>query len=165
MMFARLAFRTCESFGSEREIGLPNSQEFPPKPHFGVRRLRRSDSPAKGVRRRHACASQESVPRPDPAEITPLTLAACDRHTHQARTNSRKEFFELPRGEMWYVPFEILSVLRLRESMELPNPELDHPLMKTALARLEPITAPYTDALLDSVLAMMARQLPLRHFN
>ncbi len=97
----------------------------------------------------------------DAADILPIALAACDRHTHQACFNTKKKSFELPKGEMWYVPFEILSVLRLRESAGLPNPALDHPLMQTALGRLPPLTAPYSDDFLKPVLAQMDREMPL----
>jgi hypothetical protein len=51
------------------------------------------------------------------------------------------------------VPFEILAVLRVREISGLPNPVLDHPLMTTALGALTPASKPYSDALLDGVVA------------
>lgn len=117
-----------------------------------------------------ACAFDEPVfnalidhwREPDPASVAPLLLAACDRHTQQCRADaaSRKTFHDLHNDDYWYNPFEILSVLRLRRLAELENPVLDHPLMKTPLAALPPVTAPYADALLDGVLAQARRRFP-----
>jgi hypothetical protein len=90
---------------------------------------------------------------PNPAELSVPLLAACDRHTHQARINSNKACYDLPWMDEWYVPFEILSVLKLRELHGLPNPELDHPLMNTPLGRLPSPQPPYSDELLEGVLA------------
>lgn len=92
-----------------------------------------------------------------------LLLAACDRHTHQARQDTTKgEFFDLAGGSVkdWYVPFEILSVLRLRQTLGLPNPELDHPLMNTPLGKLIEPSEPYTDDLLQGVLARACAEFP-----
>jgi hypothetical protein len=89
-----------------------------------------------------------------------LLLAACDRHTHQARYDSNREFFELSYDNTWYVPFEILSVVRLRESLGLSLPALDHPLLNTPLGKLPPVTQPYTDETLRAVLDRVGQQLP-----
>jgi len=92
--------------------------------------------------------------------LDPLLIAACDRHTHQARYNNNRESFELSYDNTWYVPFEVLSVLRLRESLGLSIPTLDHPLMNTPLGKLPPVSEPYMDETLRSVLARVAQQLP-----
>jgi hypothetical protein len=96
----------------------------------------------------------------DVTRLTPWLLAACDRHTQEARTDNNKQFFELANTDTWYVPFEILSVLRLREQLGLPAASIEHPLMNTALGGLLPVTKPFTDELLESVLRRLAQQLP-----
>jgi hypothetical protein len=89
-----------------------------------------------------------------------LLLAACDRHTHQARYNNNREYFELSYDNTWYVPFEVLSVFRLRESLGLSIPALDHPLLNTPLGKLPSVSEPYMDETLRSVLKRVAQQLP-----
>ena len=91
-----------------------------------------------------------------------LLLAACDRHTQQCRFDSfsQDRFYDLCSNEYWYDPFEILAVLRLREHEGLPNPRLEHPLLATALGELAPLTHPYSDDLLEGVLAQARRQEP-----
>lgn len=95
--------------------------------------------------------------------IQHLLLCACDRHTHQSRVDSYS------RGEMlfdfsWpyfdYNPVEILSVLRLRQTLGLPNPELDHPIMNTPLGKLMEPSEPYTDELLEGVIARACLEFP-----
>jgi hypothetical protein len=100
---------------------------------------------------------------PNAADIAPLLLAGCDRHTHQARADSKQGFFDLNTHDVEYTPFEVLAVLKLRELHGLPNPsatELDHPLMNTPLGRLPEPTAPYTDELLEGVLARARQEFP-----
>lgn len=95
--------------------------------------------------------------------LTELLLAACDRHTHQARPDSKKGNFDLPRADNTYVPFEILSILRLRELEGLKNPDpaaLNHPLMNTPLGRLRPNVPVYTDELLEGVIARAKAEMP-----
>lgn len=99
----------------------------------------------------------------DLAAIEHLLLAACDRHTHQARQdNAKGEFFDFAggSGNSFYVPFEILSVLRLRQTLGLPNPELDHPLINTPLGKLPEPSEPYTDELLEGVIARACDEFP-----
>jgi hypothetical protein len=96
----------------------------------------------------------------DPDDLAPLLLAACDRHTHQARPDSNRAFFDLPRPGMEYDPFEILAVLKLRDMHGLPNPTLDHPLMNTPLGQLPPSVPPYSDELLEGVLARARQEFP-----
>jgi hypothetical protein len=92
--------------------------------------------------------------------LDPLVLAACDRHTHQARYSNNRESFELSYDNTWYVPFEVLTIFRLRESLGLSVPALDHPLLNTPLGKLPPLSEPYMDETLRSVLARVAQQLP-----
>ena len=76
---------------------------------------------------------------PDPNAIAPLLLAACDRHTHLAMIRKDSPDFHT-HGDLAYIPFEILAVLRLRQMLGLTNPQLDHPLMATPLGTLPPVT-------------------------
>ncbi len=87
----------------------------------------------------------------DMARITGWLLAACDHHTHRARANNNRELFEFNSGWDFY-PIEILMVLRLRQYLGLPNPELDHPLMKFPWSVLEPEMPAQPDELLHAIL-------------
>lgn len=97
---------------------------------------------------------------PNADDLAPLLLAACDRHTHQARPDTNKAYFDMRHSGMDYDPFEVLAVMKLRELHGLPNPVLDHVLMNTPLGRLPAPTAPYSDELLDGVLARARREFP-----
>jgi hypothetical protein len=88
----------------------------------------------------------------DLASVEFLLLAACDRHTQQSRTDSASKFFDMCNLEAYFDPFEVLSVLRLRELHGLDNPRLEHPLTASPLGRLPPVTEPYHDELLEGLL-------------
>ncbi len=100
---------------------------------------------------------------PDPNDIAPLLLAACDRHTHQCRYGGEKDYdFEFPAD--WYDPVEALVVMKLREMHGLENPVLDHVLMNTPLGRLpEASSPPPCDELLERILARMRKEYPDFH--
>lgn len=92
-----------------------------------------------------------------------LLLVACDRHTHQSRVDSYSrgvQLFDITDANYWYYPFEILSVLRLRQTLGLPNPELDHVIMNTPLGKLMEPTEPYTDELIEGVVARACLEFP-----
>jgi hypothetical protein len=76
---------------------------------------------------------------PDPETLKPWLLAACDRHTHEAKPDTEKVFYDCSR--FLRTPLEILLVLRLRELVGLSNPVLDHPLMEAPFDRF-PETPP-----------------------
>lgn len=97
---------------------------------------------------------------PNVDKLVPLLLAVCDRHTHQAHFDTSREFFDLGHYEQFYDPYEILSVFRLRELIGLSNPVLDHPLMKTPLAQLPPVSEPYVDELLTGILSHARQEFP-----
>jgi hypothetical protein len=92
--------------------------------------------------------------------LSHLLLAACDRHTHQARFDSNKACFDFPWDDSWYIPFEVLSVMRLRQIMGLVNPDLDHPLMKTPLGKLQEPVPLYEDDLIKGVLTRARMEYP-----
>ena len=95
---------------------------------------------------------------PDASALAQPILHACDRHTHQSRyDNAKGEYFDLYQ-EAWYTPFEILALYRLRESLGLANPQVEHPLLDTPLGRLHEIRPPWTDPLLDAVVARWERE-------
>lgn len=100
---------------------------------------------------------------PDPQVLKLPLLAALDRHTHQSRSDrAGKEYFDCNGLTEIYNPFEVLSVLRLRDVLGLPNPDLsEHPLMQTALSRqLLPVQPMYTDELLEGFLARARKEFP-----
>ena len=92
--------------------------------------------------------------------LVPLLLAACDRHTHQSRPDTLKQFYDCRQLEHTYVPFEILSLLRLRESLGLENPDLNHVLMSTPLGTLRPAAQIYRDDILDGVIRRVRVEYP-----
>ncbi|WP_405314592.1 hypothetical protein [Pseudomonas sp. 10(2024)] len=76
---------------------------------------------------------------PDPNKLMPMLVTACDTHVERIALTSR----ELDSGSFEFgspfeavYPAEILAILNLRRSMGLPNPSIDHPLMKTPYAQL-----------------------------
>ena len=89
---------------------------------------------------------------PDPEDLKPLLLAACDRHTQETRAGDYRTHYDFGSSKHWYNPVEILSILRLREQLGLQNPELKHMLLNTPLGKLyEPVPF-YTDALIEAVI-------------
>ncbi|WP_198115219.1 hypothetical protein [Massilia rhizosphaerae] len=87
------------------------------------------------------------------ADLAPVLLAACDRHTHQCRSTDTDMEFDLPFEAFWYDPYEILAVLRLRASAGLDNPALGHPLLDTPLGRLQGPSAPVLDEVLAAAVS------------
>jgi hypothetical protein len=96
----------------------------------------------------------------EPESLGPLLLAACDRHSHQARPDSSKAHHDLSDVRYTYWPFEVLMVLRLREMHGLVNPNLDHPLMNTLLGRLPEASSMYTDEIIEGVMARVWEMQP-----
>jgi hypothetical protein len=101
---------------------------------------------------------------PDPANLIEPLLAVCDWHTHEAiYSRSDKPSKDVDFGLDPYMgwPIEVHMVYRLRESLGLTNPaELDHPLMKTALAPYLPAQPVPKDDLLDKVTARALTEYP-----
>lgn len=68
--------------------------------------------------------------------LMPALLAACDYHVERSRSLTDDEYFEFD----WHLdrihPAEILALLRLRQSLGLTVPEIDHPVMATPIAML-----------------------------
>jgi hypothetical protein len=94
--------------------------------------------------------------------LTHLLLCACDRHTYEANfgSDSRCIYPDLMRFHLFYDPFEIRLVLYLRKKLGLPNPEIDHVLMNTALGALpEPIPL-FRDELIDAVMVKVRKEYP-----
>jgi len=97
---------------------------------------------------------------PDPAHVAPLLVAACDRHTHHAKSMSEKTDPDFPDRAWWYDPFEIVSVLYLRNLEGLENPVLEHPLLATQIGVLPAIAPNYSDGLLDGVVKQACKERP-----
>ncbi|HSX49817.1 MAG TPA: hypothetical protein VLF09_02590 [Cellvibrio sp.] len=89
-------------------------------------------------------------------ELKGLLIKACDRHTHQCRHDSwnNHRFYDFSNLTLEsYNPFEVLSIFRLRSLHNLENPTLDHPLMHTHLAQLQPPSDPIADDFLCALLS------------
>jgi hypothetical protein len=89
---------------------------------------------------------------PDANALQPLLIAACDRHTHESRSGGSAKY-DIESDGFWYDPFEVLAVMKLRQLLGLENPVVDHLLMNTPLGKLPEPVAPYSDALLEGVIA------------
>jgi hypothetical protein len=102
-------------------------------------------------------------------ELVPLLIGACDRHTHEARPDSSKQYYDFPRQDATYLPLEALLVLRLRADagLEIPAPEAlipgltDHPLMKTPLGKLPQTCPPSQTPLIQNAVAVARAEFPL----
>jgi hypothetical protein len=96
---------------------------------------------------------------PDPETLKPWLLAACDRHTHEAKPDTEKVFYDCSR--FLRTPLEILLVLRLRELIGLSNPMLDHPLMEAPFDRFPETPPAYVpDALMLGTLERVRQDWP-----
>jgi hypothetical protein len=91
---------------------------------------------------------------PDASALLPLLLAACDRHTHESRSGgSGSSSYDIDKEDYWYDPFEVLTLMKLRQLQGLENPVLKHLLMNTPLGKLPEPAPPYSDPLLEGVIA------------
>lgn len=90
--------------------------------------------------------------------LVPLVEAMLDRHTHEARVDANKAAYDFPWIDEWYVPYEVLALLRLRQRAGLSVGRLEglpHPLLATPLGRLHVETPAWE----DDVLASMGQRL------
>lgn len=98
---------------------------------------------------------------PNPDDLVPCLLAACDRHTHQTQKDSLKKFFDFRNVGLTRTPIEILLLFRLREWEGLENPILDHPLMASPFGKLPPEQPiPPLDDLMSAVLKRAREDWP-----
>lgn len=98
---------------------------------------------------------------PNPDDLVPCLLAACDRHTHQTQKDSSKKFFDFHNVGLARTPIEILFLFRLREWDGLANPTLDHPLMAAPFDQLPPEQpVPPLDELMQAVLKRAREDWP-----
>lgn len=80
-------------------------------------------------------------------------LAACDRHTYQARPDTDSTSYDFRRYPQMYQPFEVLLLMRFREWERLRLPDVQHPLLATPLGALSEEVPEYNDELLRGVVA------------
>jgi hypothetical protein len=71
----------------------------------------------------------------------------CNQHTQLSRAKQFMDFC----NTFSHIPVEILMLFRLRELRGLPNPEVDHPLMKFPWSRLQPVQTAQPDELLQGI--------------
>ena len=89
---------------------------------------------------------------PELHKLESLLLAACDRHTQQARFETGSTFWDMEITELWYDPFDILTIFQLRLSCGLDVPTINHLLMNTPLANLPEPTNHYSDDFLTKLI-------------
>jgi hypothetical protein len=85
-------------------------------------------------------------------EFANAIYAACDYHMDRSKDSTNDEMYEFEEDPYRVLPVEILAVLRLRESMGLISPDIEHPLMERSTGRLYPTAILPKDELLDMVL-------------
>ena len=100
---------------------------------------------------------------PDLDKVAQFVSAMADFHVQEARNTAHDEIAEFDDPDYMLFPHEILTFLRLREWVGLPNPEsFDHPLMQQPLAKLPapvPLAQPNTP-LLDQVIEKFKQEFP-----
>lgn len=97
---------------------------------------------------------------PNPSMLVLPILAACDRHTHQAGPDTNRVFRDFNAYPQMYQPFEVLLLLRLRQSRGLELPVVEHPLLSTPLGKLHEEVPEYSDELLRAVVARAEQERP-----
>jgi hypothetical protein len=80
----------------------------------------------------------------DPARLAKPLAAALDWHTERIEEKSRGDNAEFGWPEVMAFPAEILACLRIRETLGLANPEVDHPFLANALG-VRPPARPWPD--------------------
>lgn len=94
---------------------------------------------------------------PNPVKLQSILYSTCDIHIERIALTDREmntgNFDFYSEFEAVY-PTEILAVLRLRQMLDLPSPELDHPLMNTPYAQITAVPGQVTqpDSLLEAFL-------------
>jgi hypothetical protein len=91
----------------------------------------------------------------DVAALGQVLIAVLDRHTHETKRDM--DFHDQVN---MYFPFEVLSVLRMREMAGLENPALTHYLTETPLGRLLPVQPLHQEELMDAVVVRAREVLP-----
>lgn len=84
---------------------------------------------------------------------------ACDFHTFRSQTHTQKEFFEFCDPEYRIYPVEILMVSRLRQTLGLSLPQMNHPLMNSPLGRLYDVIDFPEDPLLERLITKFKKDL------
>ncbi|WP_411703665.1 hypothetical protein [Edaphovirga cremea] len=102
---------------------------------------------------------------PDPVKLQPILYSACDTHIERIALTGREVNsgdFEFGSEFEAVHPTEILAVLRLRQMLDLPSPELDHPLMNTPYAQITAVPRQVTqpDSLLEAFLTKAREKDP-----
>jgi len=96
----------------------------------------------------------------DPRVLSEALLAACDRHMHESHEDSPDAAHDICAPHYVYMPFEMLTVLRLREKHGLALPQLDHTLMLTPLGQLPKPQSFVEDDVLTATIARVRREVP-----
>jgi hypothetical protein len=101
---------------------------------------------------------------PDVQALCGLLLQTLDRHAEQTQSDNDDIclYRDCNGPDQIYNPMEVLSVLRLREELGLPNPDMPkHPVTDTPLGRALLPASPFPkDELLERVLARVRREYP-----
>ncbi|WP_323143462.1 hypothetical protein [Massilia phyllosphaerae] len=98
----------------------------------------------------------------DAAALLPWLIAACDRHTHQARREKTRTFYDFGTPVLARLPIEIVFLLRLRKLFGLDMPVIDHPLMAAPFDQLpEPQPQPEPNEQMQGTLARAREDWPM----
>lgn len=84
---------------------------------------------------------------PDTEQLAAWLVQLCNQHTQLSRPKQFMDFV----SNFSHVPVEVFMLFRLREQRGLPNPEVDHPLMKFPWSALQPVQQAEPDELLSGI--------------
>lgn len=96
----------------------------------------------------------------DVQRLSDVLVHACDYHIKRSAEPDDEDTPEFNNYPYPIFPVEILAVQKIRQQMQLPVPEVNHPLMQTPLARPPEIPPVVQDPLLDAVIARARRDFP-----
>ena len=82
-----------------------------------------------------------------------LLIDVCEFHLSRSKYDTDDEYYEFSNEIFMIYPVEILSVLRLRDSLKLKNPNINHRLINNPLGRLNEIQKVESNELIKDILS------------
>lgn len=96
----------------------------------------------------------------DQGSFSRALVAACEQHLIETDDPNDDGFPAFMNWPHIYFPVEILAIANVRRDLQMPMPEIDHPLMQTPLAKVPPNIETPADTLLRQAVAHIKKILP-----
>jgi len=96
----------------------------------------------------------------DQAGLQQALLGAANYHVANLRDKSNEDIAEFTHPPVDIFPAELIAIQRVRETLRLETPPIDHPLMKTPFANPPKDLHPEPDELLNQVLDRVRSIIP-----